>query len=88
MKYAVNWNHTTLANLAEIWTAADDPETVTTAAARIDKLLESASSEHGESREGLTRVLICLPPGIEYDVDEKHHAVQVNAVWKIRSRKQ
>lgn len=87
MKYAVNWNHTTLANLADIWTNADDPEAVTTAADRIDKLLESAPNEHGESREGFTRVLIYLPLEIEYDVDEKHHAVQVNAVWQIRSRK-
>ena len=83
MKYTVIWHETPLNDLTSIWMSASDRASVTVAAAQIDRVLGTAPHDHGESREGRTRVLLIPPLGVEYEIEEADRKVQVNAVWFI-----
>lgn len=84
MKFTVVWRRTAVNELAELWLRAPDREAFSLAVAQIERLLANDPREQGESREDDTRVLLILPVGVEYDVDDGDRKVLVNTVWSIR----
>jgi len=86
MTYTVVWRPSAERKLAEIWTGADDRQTVTDAANTIDALLRSRPLDAGESRVANIRILTVLPLSVYYDVHEEDRLVAVWAVWRVRKR--
>ena len=79
MTYTVVWRPSAERRLAEIWTIADDRQTVTDATNAIDALLRATPLEVGESRVANVRILTVLPLSVYYDVHEDDRLV---AVWE------
>ena len=86
MTYTVVWRPSAERKLAEIWTSADDRQTVTGAADAIDSLLRARPLEVGESRVLNIRILTVLPLSVYYDVHEDDRLVAVWAVWRVGKR--
>lgn len=86
MTYTVVWRPSAERTLAEIWTTADDRQTVTDAANAIDSLLRATPIEVGESRVANVRILTVLPLSVYYDVHEDDRLVAVWAVWRVPKR--
>jgi hypothetical protein len=84
MKFTVVWLPDATNDLARLWLGATERDAITVAAGRIDRLLAISPLNHGESREGAMRVLLCDPLGVEYKVDEDDRKVQVCTVWMRR----
>ena len=84
MTYTVVWRRSAERTLAEIWTSADDRQTVRDAADAIDALLRASPLEVGESRVANTRILTVLPLSVYYDIHEADRLVAVWAVWRVR----
>lgn len=84
----VKWIQIALNDLASIWTNADSQmrKRITAATQMIDKELRMNPHEKGESRPEGYRILIELPLGVFFRVDEKKKEVEVFHVWLIRSR--
>ena len=61
MKYTVVCSVAADGELAAIWIAAEDRKAVSDAANDIDKGLTESPFDHGESREGLLRILFVAP---------------------------
>ena len=85
MTYAVIWRPSAERKLAEIWTSADDRQTVTDAANAIDALLRATPLEVGESRVVNIRILTVLPLSVYYDVHEECRAYAVRRGLATRS---
>jgi len=83
MKYTVVWKPTAERELAQIWTEAADRNSVTAAAAEIDRLLQWNPHEQGESRSGKMRIMFVTPLGVFFHVDESDRIVSVVRMWSI-----
>jgi len=86
MTYTVVWRPSAERTLTEIWTNAEDRQTVTDAADAIDAVLRAAPLEVGESRVANIRILTVLPLSVYYDVHEDDRLVGVWAVWRVPKR--
>ncbi|OHB85401.1 MAG: hypothetical protein A2V98_12660 [Planctomycetes bacterium RBG_16_64_12] len=86
MTYTVVWRPSAERALAEIWTSADDRQTVSDAANAIDALLRTTPLDVGESRVANIRILTVLPLSLYYDVHEDDRLVAVWAVWRVPKR--
>jgi plasmid stabilization system protein ParE len=86
MTYTVIWTPTAERRLAELWMQTDRQQALTDAANQIDVWLKHVPNDVGESRPKNRRVLIELPLGVVYKVDEMDRMVFVLRVWQIRTR--
>ncbi len=82
MSFAVQWTPSAEQDPAAIWLAAPDQPAVTAAANFIDHVLEYDPQDAGESRTGVSRILIELPLAVEYDVIMDDAKVVVWHVWR------
>jgi plasmid stabilization system protein ParE len=88
MKYTVTWKPSVKERLADIWMTAPDRSAVTAAANSVDSLLRVDPLDRGESRGGITRVLVVLPLAVVYEVNEDDRQVQVLSVRHVPVRRQ
>jgi hypothetical protein len=86
MSYVVLWSTDAENDLARLWVEATDRNEITRTAETIDSLLRHDAHLQGESREGISRVLICLPLVAEFDVVEAAQIALVVGVWKVGRR--
>jgi hypothetical protein len=82
MTYTVAWTPAAQNLLATIWTNATDRVDVTAAANFIDAVLAQDPWNVGESRLGVSRVLIRPPLAVAYDVIDDDAKVIVWDVWR------
>jgi hypothetical protein len=83
----VIWQPWAEERLAQIWTAAPDRQAVTAVANALDDRLQRDAESVGESRTGLTRVVIELPLVVYFDVHEEDRLVYVLTVRYATRRK-
>jgi hypothetical protein len=83
MTYDVIWDPDAEQELARLYMSAPNPQAVTNAADQIDLLLAQDPVGFGESREDPLRILIVLPLGVNYQIDEDHRTVEVRRVWRF-----
>lgn len=88
MNYTVLWKPSLKQRLAEIWLKSNDRNAVASAANTVDVLLRAAPLAQGESRSGLTRIVIVRPLAVVYDVFDEDRRVDVLAVRDITKRKE
>jgi hypothetical protein len=69
-------------DLATLWMDAPDRADVTDAANVIDRLLESNPLTVGESRQGMTRILVVQPVAVYYDVILDDCRVLIWQIWR------
>ena len=83
--YHVNWSKSVREELASAWIESESTrrEAITTAAAKIDEILQSAPSEFGESRTANRRIAFVPPLGLAFSVDEIRQRAKVLHVWPI-----
>jgi hypothetical protein len=86
--YQVVWLQTALDELTMIWTQADSTQrqTITTAANKIDQLLDTDPNNQGESRDRGRRFLYIPPLGLTFEVHRQQSTVRVLHVWFVRQR--
>jgi hypothetical protein len=84
MSYTVTWRHAAQQRLAALWTGATDRGAVTDAANQIDDELERDPLSAGESRPGVSRILIVPPLAVLFTVDAGRREVTVWSVWRSR----
>jgi hypothetical protein len=77
MKFTVTWVPDAEAELAELWMASPDRDSVRVAADRIDSQLRYNPQSAGESRAGGRRILIVPPIAVTYRVLAPDFLVQV-----------
>ena len=84
--FRVFWHRDALAELARVWTDAENSErqAITAAAREIDQLLTRSPETVGESREGTERIAFVDPLGLVYDVYPSQQLVRVDQVWHLR----
>jgi plasmid stabilization system protein ParE len=82
MSYTVVWERAAEQKLADIWVAAADRAAVTQAANTIDARLRKDPNTAGESRQGVTRILVEPPLAVYFDVSDPDRLVTVWAVWR------
>jgi plasmid stabilization system protein ParE len=87
MKYTVLWKPDAERRLATIWLQTGDRRAVRSAADEIDHLLATDPVARGESRDEGRRVLIQLPLGVFFRVNQGDRKVSVLAVWEIKKRR-
>jgi plasmid stabilization system protein ParE len=81
MRYTVIWTRIALDQLADIWTAAPDRQSVTDAADRIDQALRLNPDQQGEELNGM-RVLFDWPLVVLFRVlpdDRQVHVLRVRS---------
>jgi hypothetical protein len=77
MKFYVHWDDDANDGLAAAWTSTSDRMAVTTASAKIDRLLAADPLGHGTHvAEGLYALEVD-PLRVYYEVDEPNHVVGV-----------
>ena len=84
MKFTVIWRPSAEAQLAELWTRADDRGVVSAAFDEIEVQLGANAEKQGESRWGTTRILIKPPLAVYFDVSERDRLATVWAVWRSK----
>ena len=84
MTFTVIRRPTAERRLADLWISSEDRQAVTDAADAIDVLLRASPLEVGESRAGISRILMVFPLSVYYDVREEDRLVAVWAVWRVR----
>ena len=87
MKYTVVWTSAAEADLATIWTDADDRTAVTEAANAIDASLQEDPRNQGESRHAGVRVVFSLPLAVEFEIAEQDLSVYVLSVRCARKKR-
>jgi hypothetical protein len=80
----VVWRATAEEELAAVWNAADDRDSVTAAADEIDRRLTRDPLGFGESRDPGERLAYHRPLAVYFHVDPKRHIVSVLAVGSAR----
>lgn len=85
MNYTVIWLPDAEQELAEVWLNAPHRSAITRAAAAIDRLVESAPEDEGESRPNGRRILFAAPLAVIYRVHPDEHQVTVLHVWQFRT---
>lgn len=84
MKFTVIWTEAAEAELARIWLGSRYRARLGEAAQRIDEALSQDPEREGESRDGVVRVLLVDPLGVEFFVTPEKRLVNVTAVWARR----
>lgn len=84
MKHQVFWSSHAERQLAEIWLKAPDQTAVAAAADRIDAALRVNPLKLGESREGISRIVVDVPLSVLFRVWTEDRRVQVTSVWLHR----
>jgi hypothetical protein len=84
MNYTVVWRTTAEEELAAVWDAADDRNSVTAAADEIDRRLTRDPLGFGESRDPGERLAYHGSLAIFFHVDPQSHIVSVLAVGFVR----
>jgi len=87
VKYTVLWSPAAERDLAALWLGAEDRPAVTEAANRLDALLSYGAHGVGESRSGITRILILPPLVVLFDVRAEDSAVEILSVRAPRRTK-
>lgn len=87
MKFTVLWSPSAEQELANIWLAADDRESVTQAASALDQQLSHSADKLGESRTGSRRIAFQPPLTILFDVRVKDSQVLVMRVQPFPKKK-
>ena len=88
MTYEVVWKDEALQELASLWN--ENPEMrsdITAASSRIDRFLELAPLEAGESRENNDSIHFDLPLMVYFTVEIASHSVAVTTVGLFGKRK-
>jgi plasmid stabilization system protein ParE len=83
MIFTVIWKLLAEEQLAAIWMDTEDRQAVTRAANAIDRLLREDPQTAGESRSGLTRVLVVDPLVVHFDVSADDRMVHVLTVRHV-----
>lgn len=86
MTYSVIWTLTAIQRLAQITSAATDPESVKLASTFVDYALRRMPRDMGESREGNERIWYGDVLGVYYVVDDATSTVRVQLVGPARRR--
>ncbi len=85
MKYQVIWQNIAEEELAAIWLASPDRNTVSSAAAWFDSRLSRLPLSLGESRDSSVHRIAYHPPiGIEFEVIEDDKRVIVQGVFSVK----
>ena len=85
MRWTVVWLPDAESELAELWLASADRESITLAASQIDKQLRHNPEAVGESRASGRRILIVPPLAVVYRVLHDDRIVQVSNVRQVGS---
>jgi mRNA-degrading endonuclease RelE of RelBE toxin-antitoxin system len=87
VKYTVLWSPTAERDLAALWLSAEDRQALTEAANRLDAILSCDAHGVGESRSGVTRILILPPFVVLFDVRAEDSIVEILSVRAPRRTK-
>jgi hypothetical protein len=87
MKYTVIWRQSALDDLAEMWLAAEDRESIRAASDKIDALLRFNPSTVGRPWIRGRRFLVVNKVGITFRISEMDRIVSVLTVWLALGRK-
>ena len=87
--YTVGWVRSALNDLADIWNQADagDRAAISSAANRIDRILNRTPNDQGESRPKGRRVLIESPLVVIFEIVEQDRFVKVLQVRRRKKRR-
>jgi plasmid stabilization system protein ParE len=80
MAFTVTWHPKAERELAELWLAASDRESIAQAADSIDQLLASDPWSGGEDFYG-DRLLVVSPLAVVYAIRERDRRVEILQVW-------
>jgi hypothetical protein len=69
MKYTVVWKQQAVEQLAAIWIASTDRNSISAATLEIDRALKSDPEQQGESRHGSRRVMFVPPLVVAFRID-------------------
>ena len=86
MKYSVLWKKRAEDNLADIWLAANDRDSITRAVREIDRFLKIHPHTVGATRFEEKRILIVAPLCVIFRVYEDDRIVRVAGVWRLRTQ--
>lgn len=81
MKWTVIWQPSAERMPAELWVKANAKKVISQAANLADAMLRNSPQEHGESRNGLERILFVFPLCILYEVIPDDMKVIVTNVY-------
>jgi hypothetical protein len=83
-------SQTAMIPLAQTWEEADDclRTAILSATYNLDKMLQDAPQEQGESRTRKTRVVFHAPLGVLYQVDEDKQMVHILRAWAYQVKSQ
>ena len=86
--YRVLWIQEALDQLTDSWIQAHSAQRteITKASHKMEKMLESAPFEAGESRANDQRILLITPLGFTYRVESDKQTVTILRVWTYRKR--
>ncbi len=87
--YRIEWMQFALDELALNWLKSDPltRKAITVASESIEKQLRLNPQDAGESRNADFRILIEMPLGLFFNVDEDAQLVTIFHLWLIRTRK-
>jgi plasmid stabilization system protein ParE len=85
MRWTVVWLPDAESELAELWLASANRESITLAASQIDKQLRHNPEAGGESRASGRRIFIVRPLAVVYRVLHDDRIVQVSNVRQVGS---
>ena len=83
MRYTVYWTPDAEQELAALWLASEDRESVTSAAQTIDQALATNPEVQGESREENVRIMFAPPLVVEFETIRADRHAYVLAVWSL-----
>jgi hypothetical protein len=86
MSYRVRYRRRAVDQLGDIWLNAPDPNAVTAASARIDRLLRLDPLSLGESRDANKRFWVERPLAVTYRVQEADRKVVVLSLTYVRTK--
>lgn len=84
MTYRVIWTPDAENDVLQLLNYPPNVAAVVAAVQQLDFELENAANQVGESREGPNRIVLYLPVGARFTVDDASHTAVVNAVWLTR----
>ena len=82
--YTVVWHEKALEDLAAIWLASEQQQSVTESVARIDRILRTDPSAKGVDFYG-DRLLVVLPLAVVYVVKDQDRNVEILAATASRN---
>lgn len=85
MSYRLIWATSAQDDLLQIIFARPDRIAIVSALNRLGATLQREGPTAGESRESNYRVLVELPLGVKFSVDELDRSVKITDVWSIGS---